>query len=63
VTSQGHAEVVQVALSDEDQSAQQEFKKFADTYFSQFQKGPRGRGMMRLDPQDSGEYLDNSMIS
>lgn len=29
-------------------------RKFATTYFSQFQKAPRGRGMMRLDPQDSG---------
>lgn len=32
-------------------------RKFASTYFSQFQKAPRGLGMMRLDPQDSGGWV------
>ncbi|WIA37212.1 hypothetical protein OEZ86_014164 [Tetradesmus obliquus] len=52
----GHAEVVQVALSQQQQDAQQEFQAFAGTYFKQFQQAPRGRGMMRLDPQDAQAF-------
>eukprot|EP00879_Flechtneria_rotunda_P005275 GHRR01005561.1.p1 GENE.GHRR01005561.1~~GHRR01005561.1.p1 ORF type:complete len:301 (+),score=93.10 GHRR01005561.1:176-1078(+) len=55
----GHAEVVQVALSDEQQSAEEEFRTFAKTYFTDFQKAPGGHGMMRLDPQDSGAGYRN----
>uniref|UniRef100_A0A383W0J3 peptide-methionine (S)-S-oxide reductase n=1 Tax=Tetradesmus obliquus TaxID=3088 RepID=A0A383W0J3_TETOB len=55
----GHAEVVQVALSQQQQDAQQEFQAFAETYFKQFQQAPRGRGMMRLDPQDAGPGYRN----
>eukprot|EP00775_Hariotina_reticulata_P010784 gene10784-10941_t len=55
----GHAEVVQVALSDEQTQAETEFRAFATNYFSEFQKAPRGRGMMRLDPQDAGPGYRN----
>lgn len=43
----GHAEVVQVALSDDSPATRdKEMKKFADTYFKQFRKTPNG--MQRL---------------
>jgi hypothetical protein len=34
-------------------------RAFAETYFKQFQPAPRGRGMMRLDPQDAGPGYRN----
>jgi hypothetical protein len=38
----GHAEVVQLDISAEPQAAQQEFRRFAQTYFKQFNKTPFG---------------------
>ncbi|KAJ9520188.1 hypothetical protein QJQ45_030107, partial [Haematococcus lacustris] len=43
----GHAEVVKVQLSPEAQQQQQEFRRFADTYFKQFRRTADGR-MQRL---------------
>ncbi|KIY93771.1 hypothetical protein MNEG_14190 [Monoraphidium neglectum] len=55
----GHAEVVQVALTQSDEEQQrQEFRTFADTYFRQFQRLRNGK-MQRLDPQDSGAGYRN----
>jgi peptide methionine sulfoxide reductase MsrA len=48
----GHAEVVQIAYKDED-----EFKKFCEVYFKNFNKTPFG--MQRVDPQDSGPGYRN----
>jgi peptide methionine sulfoxide reductase MsrA len=50
----GHAEVVQLELSDD---ASSEFAAFADKYFNQFVKTPFG--MMRQDPQDAGPGYRN----
>jgi peptide methionine sulfoxide reductase MsrA len=52
----GHAEVVQVELRGADKK--QEFKRMADTYFSQFRRLPNGK-MLRQDPQDSGPGYRN----
>ncbi|KAI8473868.1 MAG: hypothetical protein J3K34DRAFT_409441 [Monoraphidium minutum] len=55
----GHAEVVQVALTPGEEAQQEaEFRRFADTYFSQFQRLRNGR-MQRLDPQDFGPGYRN----
>ncbi|KAJ9520366.1 hypothetical protein QJQ45_030301 [Haematococcus lacustris] len=54
----GHAEVVKVQLSPEAQQQQQEFRRFADTYFKQFRRTADGR-MQRLDPQDAGPGYRN----
>ncbi|KAK9837439.1 hypothetical protein WJX81_002398 [Elliptochloris bilobata] len=51
----GHAEVVQVQL--DKNAAQEELERFADVYFSQFQRTPFG--MLRLDPQDMGPGYRN----
>ena len=48
----GHAEVVQVAYADEE-----EFKKFCEVYFRNFNKTPFG--MQRVDPQDAGPGYRN----
>lgn len=57
--SLGHAEVVQVNLSKaaSNERAKQEFKSFADAYFTQFRK--TRFGMLRLDPQDAGPGYRN----
>lgn len=52
----GHAEVVKVDLSSDSDQVKQ-FRAFADKYFALFTKTPRG--MMRLDPQDSGAGYRN----
>lgn len=50
----GHAEVVQVELRGADVAAREaQFKKMADTYFTQFRRLPNGK-MLRQDPQDAG---------
>ncbi|GBF95248.1 peptide methionine sulphoxide reductase [Raphidocelis subcapitata] len=55
----GHAEVVSVSLTPGDEAAQAaEFRRFADTYFSQFQRLRNGK-MQRLDPQDFGAGYRN----
>jgi len=55
----GHAEVVQVELRGENQSTKEdEFRKYAKTYFSQFRRLPDGR-MQRQDPQDAGPGYRN----
>ena len=48
----GHAEVVRVAYADEE-----EFKKFCEVYFRNFNKTPFG--MQRVDPQDAGPGYRN----
>jgi peptide methionine sulfoxide reductase MsrA len=54
----GHAEVVQVVLDGkEDEVAKSQFRKFAQTYFSQFKKTKAG--MIRQDPQDAGPGYRN----
>ncbi|KAL4531524.1 hypothetical protein Ndes2526B_g04364 [Nannochloris sp. 'desiccata'] len=52
----GHAEVVQVELRGSDK--QSEFRRMADTYFSQFRRLPNGK-MLRQDPQDAGPGYRN----
>lgn len=52
----GHAEVVQVELRGADKQA--EFRRMADTYFSQFRRLPNGK-MLRQDPQDAGPGYRN----
>jgi len=55
----GHAEVVQVELRGEDRASKEdEFRKYAKTYFSQFRRLPDGR-MQRQDPQDAGPGYRN----
>lgn len=55
----GHAEVVQVELRGENQSTKEdEFRRYAKTYFSQFRRLPDGR-MQRQDPQDAGPGYRN----
>jgi peptide methionine sulfoxide reductase MsrA len=57
--SLGHAEVVKVNLdASNDDIAKSQFKKFADTYFSEFKKTPQGV-MQRQDPQDAGPGYRN----
>lgn len=51
----GHAEVVQVGLTPENQK--EEFRAFAKQYFKEFQETPMG--MIRLDPQDAGAGYRN----
>lgn len=50
--SQGHAEVVQLQLSEQPDAAAKEFRAFAKTYFADFRELKGGR-MQRLDPQVS----------
>lgn len=52
----GHAEVVQVELDANERQADQ-FRAFAQTYFTQFRKTPFG--MIRQDPQDAGPGYRN----
>lgn len=54
----GHAEVVEVQLSQNDELAREEVRHFAELYFSQFNK-LEGQGMQRLDPQDEGPGYRN----
>jgi peptide methionine sulfoxide reductase MsrA len=55
----GHAEVVQVELRGETSAEKQtEFRRMADTYFSQFRRLPNGK-MLRQDPQDAGPGYRN----
>ncbi|KAG1665553.1 hypothetical protein FOA52_000699 [Chlamydomonas sp. UWO 241] len=54
----GHAEVVKVDIAGSDKGdVTKEFRMFADTFFTQFQRTPGG--MMRLDPQDAGPGYRN----
>ena len=46
------AQVVQVEVHGSGAAAQQQFRAFARTYFTQFTRTPFG--MLRLDPQDAG---------
>ena len=52
----GHAEVVKVELRGE--SKEDQFRRYAKTYFSQFKRLPDGR-MQRQDPQDMGAGYRN----
>ena len=53
----GHAEVVQVDLKGNAEASEDQMRRFAETYFSQFRKTPKG--MQRLDPQDAGPAYRN----
>ena len=55
----GHAEVVQVELRGADEAAREaQYKKMAETFFSQFRRLPNGK-MLRQDPQDAGPGYRN----
>lgn len=55
----GHAEVVQVELRGQEfAEKEQEYRKFADTFFSQFRRLPGGKNL-RQDPQDAGPGYRN----
>ena len=58
----GHAEVVQVQLRDDGSSLSKEdqFREYARTYFSEFNKLKNG-SMQRQDPQDAGAGYRNTV--
>lgn len=56
----GHAEVVQVELRGENGSKEDQFRRYARTYFSEFNPLRSGK-MQRQDPQDAGAGYRNTI--